>query len=76
MTLTDWLENFSELLIELMEEREMTQQELAKESGLSVGSINAYIRKQSMPGVKALINIADALEMDVNELIDFGDIID
>lgn len=76
MTLTDWLENFSETLIELMEEHEMTQSELAKESGLSVGSINAYIRKQSMPGVKALVNIADALEIDVNELIDFGDTID
>jgi transcriptional regulator with XRE-family HTH domain len=76
MTLKDWLDNFSEQLVELMDDYEMTQQDLAEKSGLSVGSINAYIRKQTLPGVKALVNIADVFEISIDELMDFGDTID
>lgn len=76
MTLKDWTENFGDVLSELMEEREMTQQELAKESGISIGSINAYVNKQSPPGIKAILNLAYALDVDIIELIDFGDTID
>lgn len=76
MTLRDWTENFGDVLTELMKERDMTQQELAKESGLSIGSINSYIHKQSPPGIKAIINLSYALDVDIAELIDFGDTID
>ena len=76
MTLKSWMDAFGENLEELMEERDMTQLDLARDSGLSVGSINAYIHKQSPPGIKAIINIAYALDIDVSELIDFGDSID
>lgn len=76
MTLKEWTDIFSDNLIELLDDRNMTQYELAKASGVSVGSINAYIHKQSPPGIKAILNIADALDVDVNELIDFGDVID
>lgn len=76
MTLKSWIDTFGDNLTELLEERDMTQLELARDSGLSVGSINAYIHKQSPPGIKAIINIAYALDIDVGELIDFGDCID
>lgn len=76
MTLKDWTENFGGVLSDLMEEKGITQQELAKESGLSIGSINAYIHKQSLPGIKAILNLSYALDVDLVELIDFGDTID
>lgn len=76
MTLKEWSDNFGDNLLELLEDRKMTQYELAKYSGVSVGSISAYINKQSLPGVKAIINLSCALDVDVDELIDFGDTID
>lgn len=76
MTIKEWSDCFSDNLIELMEDRRITQLELAKDSGISIGSINAYVHKQSLPGIKAILNLACALDVDVNELIDFGDTID
>lgn len=76
MTINDWSDNFSENLVGLLNDRRMSQHELARESGISVGSISSYINKNSLPGIKAVINLAYALDVDVNELIDFGDVID
>jgi transcriptional regulator with XRE-family HTH domain len=76
MTITEWSNEFSENLVELMKDRRISQLELAQESGGSVGSISAYIHKTSLPGIKAILNIAFALDVDVSELIDFGDTID
>ena len=76
MTINEWSDNFSENLVGLLNDRRMSQHELARESGVSVGSISSYINKNSLPGIKAIINLAFALDVDVNELIDFGDVID
>lgn len=75
MTHDDWMQNFSENLLDLLIEKKMSQRDLAKATGLSAGSINAYVNKQSPPGYKAIINIAYALDVDVADLIDFGDTI-
>lgn len=76
MTLSEWSSNFSDKLLELMEDRRMRQQELAQESGISIGSISSYINGKSLPGIKAILNLAFALDVDVDELIDFGDTIE
>ena len=76
MTINEWSDCFSENLLELMADRRISQNELAKDCDLSVGSISAYINKKSLPGIKAILNIAFALDVDVDELIDFGDIIE
>jgi transcriptional regulator with XRE-family HTH domain len=76
MTLQEWTENFGDNLAELIKDRKMSQRELSQASGVSIGSISAYLHYQSQPGIKAIINLADALDVDVSELIDFGDIID
>lgn len=76
MKLKEWMDAFGDNLSDLLEERNMTQQELAKASGVSVGSINAYMHKQSPPGIKAIVNMSYALDVDLNELLDFGDTID
>lgn len=76
MTIEEWSSCFSDNLQELLEDRRMTQFELAQDSGVSVGSINSYMHKKSLPGIRAILNLAFALDVDVNELIDFGDTID
>ena len=76
MTLKDWTDNFGETLAEFLDDRKMSQLELSEYSGVSVGSISSYVNKRAQPGVKAIINIAYALDVDVSELIDFGDTID
>lgn len=72
MDMKEWLDIFSDNLVELLEDRKMTQYELASDSGISTGSISAYINKQSIPGPKALINIAYSLDVSLDELMDFG----
>lgn len=76
MTLNEWSDAFGDTLADLLEDRNMSQIELARHSGISVGSISAYLNKQSLPGIKAIINIACVLDVDVGELVDFGDTID
>lgn len=46
----------------MMKNRGMTQRELAKYSGVSLGTINYYINGERMPSVKNIINICIALE--------------
>jgi transcriptional regulator with XRE-family HTH domain len=76
MTLKEWSNIFGENLCDLMEDRKMSQQELARVSGVPIGSINSYIHSQSTPSIKAIINLSYALDVDLIELIDFGDAID
>lgn len=73
MSEQEWLENFSDNLQILLKDANMSQNELAEESGLSKGTISKYIHKTKMPGAKALINIAYALDCTLEELMDFGE---
>lgn len=76
MTELDWLDSFSENLRELMDEKGYTQRELAEATGLSNSAIYYYVTGERIPGVKAIINIAYELDVDVADFIDFGDRID
>ena len=75
MSELEWLEIFSSNLRELIEEKKITQKELAIMSGLSEGAISYYVHGQKIPSIRAIINIAYAIEISINELIDFGDVI-
>lgn len=76
MTEFDWIDLFSGTLQELMNYYNMDQAQLARESGLSKTAINNYIHGRRSPSVFAVINMANALGIGVEELIDFGDKID
>lgn len=73
MTEQEWLNIFSDNLREIMNERGYNQKDLAEDSGMSDMAISHYIRKERIPGIRAIINIAYTLDCDINELIDFGD---
>lgn len=76
MTEHEWLDIFGDNLVSLMRDWNMSQSELSQRSGISQSSISAYINKRKMPGVKALINIADVFDISLDEFMNFGDIID
>jgi transcriptional regulator with XRE-family HTH domain len=73
MKQSEWKNVFSNNLSDILEEKGMSQAQLARDSGVSMGMISDYINKRSVPGIFAVINMAYALDMEVSELIDFGD---
>lgn len=73
MTQDEWMGLFSDNLASLMHERNMTQKDLAEETGLSKGAVNKYVNGTRMPGAKAILNISYALDCDLMDLIDFDE---
>jgi len=58
---------FGELLAQLMEERGMSQNELARRAGLDSAHINMYVKnKVRRPTIETAFALADALEVNVN----------
>ena len=72
----EWLDIFSGNLRDMLKEANMEQKELAYDAGISEAAISAYLNGRKMPGVRALVNIAYALDCDFNDLMDFGEMIE
>lgn len=64
------MRHFGEKLDEMLDYCNMTQKELAEESGISESTISCYIRGDRMPTLKSIINIMWALDCEFDELID------
>lgn len=75
MTEQEWLNIFGDNLNGMLCDARMSQRELADAAMISEAAISSYIHKRKLPSVKAIINIAYALDCSVYDLIDFGDII-
>lgn len=73
MTQSEWKEIFSDNLVSILEEKGMSQAQLARDSGVSTAMISDYINKRSAPGLMAIINMSYVLDMSVDELVDFGE---
>lgn len=71
MTQKEWKDIFGDNLVSLLKENDMTQLELAKESGVSSSAISDYINKRSMPSLAAAINMAYVLNVSVEDFVDF-----
>lgn len=76
MSELEWLDIFGDNLRGIIDEYGITQSELAEDIGVSEAAISNYIHKKKMPSIKTIINMAYALDMDIDELIDFDDTID
>ena len=72
----EWISIFGDNLIDIMDEKGYTQEQLANATGLTQSTISKYINKKQMPSIKAVINLAYALDCTTDELIEFGDIIE
>ena len=76
MTEVRWMQRFSQTLNSMMREQGLSQRELARLSGISQATINRYLNEMQMPSIKAILNLAYALDCEFDELMDFGDRID
>lgn len=72
MSEMEWLQIFANNLAYHLQTIGMSQSEFAKAAGLEQGSISRYVSARQMPGIKAIINIANVLGISIDELIDFG----
>lgn len=73
MTRSEWTDIFGDNLSSILEDQGMSQNQLAKDSGVSIGMISDYVNKFSAPGIFAAINMSYALDIDIDELLDFGE---
>ena len=73
MTESEWLDIFSNNLIELIRDRGYTQADLADDTGLSEATISAYINKRRIPKVTTLLNLALVLDCELEDLTGYVD---
>jgi transcriptional regulator with XRE-family HTH domain len=73
MTQGEWKRIFGDNLVDILEEQGMSQAQLARDTGLSTSRISDYINGNATPTVFAIINMAYALDMSVDEFVDFGE---
>jgi transcriptional regulator with XRE-family HTH domain len=65
----DFKTEFAHNLQGLMDEQNITLSELSRKTGISKTEIHFYLHQKRMPSVLAFINIAIALNCDLNDLI-------
>ena len=76
MSEVEFIDIFGDNLRSLMEERGYTRRELARESRISHVTISRYLNKERMPTAKSLVNLAFALECDLDDLVPTYDYVD
>lgn len=64
---------FRERLVTILQERNMSKYRLAKLSGLSTSRISDYINMKTTPTIFAVINIAHALGLSEDELMNLDE---
>ena len=76
MTGLEWINISGDNLADMLREANMTQKELADAAGISESMVSDYIHKRRAPRLRAIINIAHALDCSVDDLIDFEEMIE
>ena len=76
MTQDEWKFTFGDNLDSILKDRKKKKKELAKMCDISQGMISDYVNGFRAPNIFAVINIAYALDTDIDELVDVGDTID
>ena len=76
MTECEWIEIFSNNLTEIIAESGYSQNEVAKMTNIPQPVLSRYVNGRVIPSVVNIIKLSYALNCDIRELIDFGDIID
>lgn len=75
MTEQRFIQEFGYNLQRELDDYGMTQKELADAIRVSKSTINLYINGNTMPTLKNVINIAYALDCDIEDLIDVGEMV-
>lgn len=75
MTETEWMRRFSNNLYELIKDGYLTQDELSELIGYSQPTISRWLNMVQAPSIFAVINLSYALDIDYEQLIDFGEMV-
>lgn len=73
MSEVEWLKTFSNNLYFVMKERGLTQEDIAGMTGHTQATVSRWLNGTQAPTVFAVLNLSYALDIECNELIDFGD---
>jgi len=65
----DILSNFSENLLELLEDKKITAEQLGKSIGVDPSEIYRYLRKEYLPNLTNIIKIADGYGCSIDYLL-------
>ena len=65
----EFIDIFAYNLIDVMREVGINQNQLAKESRLSRGTISRYLRKEMMPSARAIMNLCYVLDCEYSDLL-------
>ena len=76
MTECEWIEIFSNNLTEIIAESGYSQNEVSKMTGIPQPVLSRYVNGRVIPSVVNIIKLSYALNCDIRELIDFGDIVE
>lgn len=68
----EWMYEFANTLNDYMEERDISQRELAKRAGVSESTVSDLIRGQRMPSIKSVVNISNVLGISTDDLVNFN----
>lgn len=75
MSEREMLDNIASSIKYILEQRNMSQRELAYATGISSSSINYYVNAKRMPSIKHIINISIALDCSIDFLVPTRDYI-
>lgn len=76
MTREDWMQDFGENLLDILNDRRIKQRVLSEMTGIATSTISEYVNGRTMPSAEAIVKISYALDVDYFDLLDFGDTID
>lgn len=71
MNSNDYSAMFSKRIKAVLEERNMSQKELAEKTGLTEASVSRYVNGTRAPKAPVIVEMAKALNVDVGYLLDF-----
>ena len=62
--------SWKEKILDLMEQRNISQKQLSKMSGISESSLSRYLHSGNRPRLDVVVNVARALQVETNYLLD------
>jgi transcriptional regulator with XRE-family HTH domain len=76
MSELEWMQTFGDNLRDILDDAHMSQSELADAIGVTQAAISKYIHGRTMPSAKVLNNIAHVLDVDIFDIVYFGDMVE
>jgi transcriptional regulator with XRE-family HTH domain len=76
MTKQKWLDDFAYNLFEMMDYTNTSQAELSRLTGLTRQNIIRFLKAEAVPSMIAVINIAKALDCEIDELVKLDEIVE